>query len=332
MPEIVRDTTIQQDMTDYMVKIFKSIVTLRHVLLYYYKMVGGMTDFTGGGLFGMRDVVIPEWRKKTVSFEELQEAGIERLVAECGEELRKKYVEQALRSMSKPMFLEDRLKREYMSMVIDKAVKMHSRPQPETLCYAEIVDYLSQYEKHGVIECTRCSVSTAVMMNMLEVNVYEEDLVLNVRLNDTSPPERDYENLNMGLLKAIVYADASLKLIEAELAPIMLELESIYMSQEIYHDFAPQAIEPFVSKYNGRKSVRYKGNRCTIHFYLSDEEKAVISFFRDRMPWDMPEPPTDPESLRAACAQEGSPYFIVKLSRKDRRLLKFPKPSTAPEP
>lgn len=76
-------------MANDMVKIFKSIVTLNQVLLYYYKMVGGMTDFTGGGLFGMRDVVVPAWKKKTVS----------------AEELRAKYVKQALRSMSKPTFL-----------------------------------------------------------------------------------------------------------------------------------------------------------------------------------------------------------------------------------
>lgn len=91
-----------------MVKIFKSIVTLRHVLLYYYKMVGGMTDFTGGGLFGMRDVVVPAWRKKTVS----------------AEGLRSKYVKQALGSMSKPTFLQDVLGKEYITMLIDKAVSI----------------------------------------------------------------------------------------------------------------------------------------------------------------------------------------------------------------
>lgn len=60
------------------------IVTLLWFLLYSCKMVCGMIDFTGGGLFGMRDVVVPAWKKKAVSPEELREAGIERLVAECG--------------------------------------------------------------------------------------------------------------------------------------------------------------------------------------------------------------------------------------------------------
>lgn len=288
-----------------------------------------MIDFTGGGLFGMRDIAVPEWKKKTVSAEELREAGMEQLVSECGRSLREKYAAEALRSMSKPQHLEEMLEKDYVFMVVDKAVDMFSRQQPETLCYAEIADYLSQYEKHGVTESTRLSVSTKVMMNVLEIDVYEEDLSVRLRLQDYSLPIKDYENVNYGLLRAMVYADAAIGMIRDALESIMLELESIYMSQEIYHGFAPHVIEPFVSKYNGRKSVRYKGDRCTIHFYLSDEDKAVISFFRDRMPWDMPEPPTDPESLRAACADERSPYFIVKLSRKDRRLLKLPKPSKA---
>ena len=289
-------------------------------------MVCGMIDFTGGGLFGMRDVVVPAWRKKTVSAEELREAGIERLVAECGEVLRAKYVKQALGSMSKPTFLQDMLGKEYIVMVIDKAVEMYGCPESERLCYAEVVDYLSQYERHGMLECTRFCVSTEIKMNLFELDVYEDDLRLRLKFNGRYLPVREYENPDMGLLKAIVYVDAAIDLIRMGHESIMRELESVYMSQEIYHGFAPRVIEPFVSKYKGRKSVRYKGNRCTIHFYLSDEDKAVISFFRDRMPWDMPEPPTDPESLRAACAEEGSPYFIVKLSRKDRRLLKLPKP------
>ena len=83
-----------------------------------------MTDFTGGGLFGMRDIAVPEWKKKTVSSEDLREA-------------------EALRSMSKPTFLLDVLGKEYIVMVIDKAVSIlyreaeQERPQtaeaPEAL-------------------------------------------------------------------------------------------------------------------------------------------------------------------------------------------------------
>lgn len=102
-------------------------------------MVCGMIDFTGGGLFGMRDVVVPPWKKKAVSPEELREAGIERLVAECGEVLRAKYVKQALRSMSKPTFLQDMLGMEYIVMVIDKSVSiLHSKAEQEGPQTAEL--------------------------------------------------------------------------------------------------------------------------------------------------------------------------------------------------
>ena len=32
--------------------------------------------------------------------------------------------------------------------------------------------------------------------------------------------------------------------------------------------------------------------------------------------------PTDPQSLRKTCQEEGSPFFIVSLSKRDRRNLK----------
>ena len=75
-----------------------------------------MIDFTGGGLFGMRDIAVPEWKKKTVSSEELREAGMEQLVSECGRSLREKYAAEALRSMSKPQHLEEMLEKDYVFM------------------------------------------------------------------------------------------------------------------------------------------------------------------------------------------------------------------------
>ena len=51
-------------------------------------------------------------------------------------------------------------------------------------------------------------------------------------------------------------------------------------------------------------------------------EKAVITLFQEQMPWTLPDPPTDPQSLRKTCQEEGSPFFIVSLSKRDRRNLK----------
>ena len=51
-------------------------------------------------------------------------------------------------------------------------------------------------------------------------------------------------------------------------------------------------------------------------------EKAVITLFQEQMPWTLPDPPTDPQSLRKTCQEEGSPFFIVTLGKRDRKRLK----------
>ena len=50
-------------------------------------------------------------------------------------------------------------------------------------------------------------------------------------------------------------------------------------------------------------------------------EKAVITLFQEQMPWTLPDPPTDPQTLRKTCQEEGSPFFIVSLSKRDHRNL-----------
>ena len=123
-------------------------------------------------------------------------------------------------------------------------------------------------------------------------------------------------------LYALFLVDAAHRLIDLAVEPIILELDSFYLSQEIYFSALPYIIDPFVAQYAGVVKVTSRGNRCTVNFYLSDTEKAFITFFRDRMPWDIPAAPTDPESLRAECAKKESPFTIVGLSKSDRRFLK----------
>ena len=108
---------------------------------------------------------------------------------------------------------------------------------------------------------------------------------------------------------------------DEEIQKLMLEIKSLRQAQEIYLDYAGIVAETMTGLYQGKTRVSHKGNRTTLHFYLSDTEKAVITFFQEKMPWSMPEPPTDPESLRKACQEEGSPFFIVSLSKRDRRNL-----------
>ena len=92
--------------------------------------------------------------------------------------------------------------------------------------------------------------------------------------------------------------------------------------QGIYQEYAALAAASLISKYQGKTRISQKGNRITVNFYLSDSEKAFITFFRDNMPWNIPDPPENSESLRMICSQKNSPFIIVSLSKQDRRYLK----------
>jgi hypothetical protein len=103
---------------------------------------------------------------------------------------------------------------------------------------------------------------------------------------------------------------------------LLLEIKSLLQAQEIYLNYAAIVADTLTSQYQGQKRVSHKGNRTTLHFYLSDTEKAVLTLFQEKMPWTLPDPPTDPQSLRKTCQEEGSPFFIVTLGKRDRKRLK----------
>ena len=103
---------------------------------------------------------------------------------------------------------------------------------------------------------------------------------------------------------------------------LLLETKSLLQAQEVYLNYAGMVADAMTGQYQGKTRISHKGNRTSIHFYLSDTDKAVISFFQEKMPWTLPDPPTDPESLRKTCQEEGSPFFIASLSKCDRRILK----------
>ena len=129
-------------------------------------------------------------------------------------------------------------------------------------------------------------------------------------------------------LRPILLLDASSDVLLGMIQKLMLEIKSFLQAQEIYLNYAGIVAETMTSQYQGNARVSHKGNRTTLHFYLSDTEKTVITFFREQMPWTLPDPPTDPQSLRKTCQEEGSPYFIVALSKRDRRILRSNKPQT----
>ena len=139
-------------------------------------------------------------------------------------------------------------------------------------------------------------------------------------VNDQGRTIYSYEDTSY--LKAILLLDAARDELMVMLQKLLLEIKSMLSAQEIYLNYARIVADTMTSQYRGKTRVSHKGNRTTLHFYLSDTEKAVITFFQKQMPWTMPEPPTNPDSLREACKEEGSPFFIVSLGKRDRNRLK----------
>lgn len=130
----------------------------------------------------------------------------------------------------------------------------------------------------------------------------------------------EYEDTSY--LRPILLLDASSGALLEMIQKLLLEIKSFLRAQEIYLDYAGIVAETMTGLYQGKTRVSHKGNRTTLHFYLSDTEKAVITFFQEQMPWTLPDPPTDPQSLRKTCQEARSPFIIVSLSKRDRRNLK----------
>jgi hypothetical protein len=139
-------------------------------------------------------------------------------------------------------------------------------------------------------------------------------------LGENGNPIFTYEDTSY--IRPILLLDASSDLLLDKIQKLMLEIKSLRQAQEIYLNYAGIVAEILTSQYQGQTRVSHKGNRTTVHFYLSDTEKAVLTLFQEKMPWTLPDPPTDPQSLRKTCQEEGSPFFIVTLGKRDRKRLK----------
>ena len=270
----------------------------------------------------------PELRM-SLNQDEVSSSGILEIMDEVFKELHQEYVGGPLPTDTYvPPYLERQLYEEAVSRILDRARSLKNVKGASSMDYMEVVDALRpyatsiRYEKtplHKYVYIFLRNLLIFVGSNHRRVHILGENTRVHI-LGENGNPIFTYEDTSF--IRPILLLDASSDLLLGKIQRLMLDIKSLRQAQEIYLNYAGIVTETLTSKYQGKTRVSHKGNRTTLHFYLSDTEKAVITFFQEQMPWTLPDPPTDPQSLRKTCQEEGSPFFIISLSKRDHRYLK----------
>ena len=260
----------------------------------------------------------PELRM-SLGHDEVRSSGIMEIMTEVFSELRKEYLEGPLKTETYRPLLEREVYEKAVSKILDRSRPLKDAKAMSSMDYKEVVDILRPYSTTIRYEEYHRGTVVYIILQELLVLVNSNDNRLMI-VDDYRRKILEYEDTSY--LRPILLLDASSGALLEMIQKLLLEIKSFLQAQEIYLNYAGIVADSMTSQYKGQSRVSHKGNRTTLHFYLSDTEKAVITFFQKKMPWILPDPPTDPESLRNACQEDGSPYFIVPLSKCDRRRLK----------
>lgn len=270
----------------------------------------------------IHEETIPEIQVQSLGQEEIFSSGILEVIAEVGKLLHKEYIDVPLTTDTYRPFLESELYEKAVSRILDSAKSLDGVKGESNMNYEAVIGSLRPYATGIQTEeypygayVTVCY----IFLRKLTVLVLADDIRVQT-INDQGRTIYSYEDTSY--LKAILLLDAARDELMVMLQKLLLEIKSMLSAQEIYLNYARIVADTMTGSYQGKTRVSHKGNRTTLHFYLSDTEKAVITFFQKQMPWTMPEPPTDPDSLRKTCQEEGSPFFIVSLGKRDRNRLK----------
>ena len=271
--------------------------------------------------FQAREIIIPPENKRTMLQQEVVSSGLPELLAAVSEEVRKKYVTSVSDSMTYEPYLSELIYKDLVLRTLENYITLVQPLSSETMPEEKVIENLSQYAVGPIIEHRYFGVSTEIPLNLFSVNVTGDQLTVTF---DTgfSQMSRRYTGPTTTHVMGVLLVDAAKDLLLLQRESITLEVASIQKAQGIYQEYAALAAASLVSKYQGKTRISQKGNRITVNFYLSDSEKAFITFFRDNMPWNIPDSPENPESLRMICSQKNSPFIIVSLSKQDRRYLK----------
>lgn len=260
----------------------------------------------------------PEQRM-SLGHDEVRSSGIMEIMTEVFSELRKEYLEGPLTTDTYRPLLEREVYEKAVSKILDRSRPLKDAKAMSSMDYKEVVDILRPYST--TIRSEEYHWGTVVYIILQELQVLVNSNGNRVMIVDDHRRKiLEYEDTSY--LRPILLLDASSGALLEMIQKLLLEIKSFLQAQEIYLNYAGIVADSMTSQYKGQSRVSHKGNRTTLHFYLSDTEKAVITFFQKKMPWTLPDPPTDPQSLRKTCQEDGSPYFIVPLSKYDRRRLK----------
>ena len=256
----------------------------------------------------------------SLGHDEVRSSGIMEIMTEVFSELRKEYLEVPLTTDTYvPPYLERKMYEEAVSRILDRARSLKNVKGSSSMDYMEVVDALRPYATCVRHEKTPLDKYVYIFLRNLLIFVCPNHRRVLI-LGENGNPIFTYEDTSY--IRPILLLDASSDLLLDKIQKLMLEIKSLRQAQEIYLHYAGIVAETMTGLYQGKTRVSHKGNRTTLHFYLSDTEKAVITFFQEQMPWTLPDPPTDPQSLRKTCQEEGSPFFMVSISKRDRRNLK----------
>lgn len=267
----------------------------------------------------VNEETIPIDQRKSLSKDEVRSSGILEIIEEVVAELRREHVEGSLPTDTDRPLIERELYETSVSRILDRARFLKDVKGESSMGYKKVIDALRPYATS--IRSEEYHFGHVVYIHLLDalIRVNSNDNRVMI-VNDYGRNIFVYEDSSY--LRSILLLDATCLVLLNMLQKLVLEIKSFLHAQEIYLNYAGIVADTMTSQYQGQSRVSHKGNRTTLHFYLSDTEKAVITFFQAMMPWTLPDPPTDPQSLRETCQEEGSPFFIISLSKKDRRRLK----------
>ena len=271
--------------------------------------------------FQAREIIVPPENKRTISQQQVVDSGLPELIAAVSEEVRKRYIASVSDSMTYEPYISEFIYKDLVLKTLENYISLIKMADCQEMVEEKVVENLSRYAVGPIIEHRYFGVSTEIPLNLFSANVTGGCLTVTF---DTgfSHISRRYNDLTTIHVMGVLLVDAARDLLMEQRDSIALEVESIQKAQKIYQEYAALAAASLVSKYQGKTRISQKGNRITVNFYLSDSEKAFITFFRDNMPWNIPDSPENPESLRMICSQKNSPFIIVSLSKQDCRYLK----------
>lgn len=271
--------------------------------------------------FQAREIIVPPENKRTISQQQVVDSGLPELIAAVSEEVRKRYIASVSDSMTYEPYISEFIYKDLVLKTLENYISLIKMADCQEMVEEKVVENLSRYAVGPIIEHRYFGVSTEIPLNLFSANVTGGCLTVTF---DTgfSHISRRYTDLTTIHVMGVLLVDAARDLLMEQRDSIALEVESIQKAQKIYQEYAALAAASLASKYQGKTRISQKGNRITVNFYLSNSEKAFITFFRDNMPWNIPDPPENPESLRMICSQKNSPFIIVSLSKQDCRYLK----------